>query len=653
MSGVKGTDVKSFLAVFFVFLATASAAERPHPFLLVNREEIAAAKEKAARQPWARTALAHLITAANSALSEPAAAPEKVGQWPHWYSCPKHGARLQAVTPTQHRCPVDGEIFTGDPYDAVVVGREHSRLAAAARDTALAYQFTGDSKYARHAAAILLAYAARYNSYPRHTTTGKDAVGGGKVMAQTLDEAVWLIPMAWAYDLVWDTLTPEERGRIEAGLLLPAAAVIRDHRMPVHNIQCWKNSAVGLVGFVTGNDELVRDGIDNPDRGFRRQIRDGITNDGLWYEGSLGYHAYTMEALWPLAEAARHAGLDLYSERYRSLLTAPLRLALPNGDAPGFNDNAGGSVMSLGRLYELAYARWKTPEFGAVAGAQPRNSREALLYGAEELPRSQPIVPEESTMFADAGFAILRARHAEPAEGPGRVDAVAVRFGRHGGGHGHPDKLGIVLFGAGQLLALDPGSIAYGVPLHREWYRTTVAHNTVVVDGQSQAPADGALEKWEPADAGGATLVANAGGVYPGVRLRRALALRAKGADSILADRFSVSSESEHTYDWLLHVNGEPSSPLKFEPCAPAGNTNGYQHIGKWERAAVPGDWEMAWTSGKARLILKMKGVPGTEVYRGVAPGRNPADRVPLVLVRRRTASTVFDAQLITGPAQH
>jgi hypothetical protein len=61
----------------------------------------------------------------------------------------------------------------------------------------------------------------------------------------------------------------------------------------------------------------------------------------------------------------------------------------------------------------------------------------------------------------------------------------------------------------------------------------------------------------------------------------------------------------------------------------------------------------MAWTSGKARLILKMKGAPGTEVYRGVAPGRNPADRVPLVLVRRRTASTVFDAQLITGPAPH
>ena len=124
---------------------------------------------------------------------------------------------------------MDGEIFTGDPYDAVVIGQQHQRIANAARDLGLAYQFTGESKYARQAAAILLDYAGKYASYPRHTTTGKDAVGGGKVLAQTLDESVWLIPLAWGYDLVWDRLAPEERSRIETGVLPPAAHANR-HR---------------------------------------------------------------------------------------------------------------------------------------------------------------------------------------------------------------------------------------------------------------------------------------------------------------------------------------------------------------------------------------------------------------------------------------
>ena len=127
----------------------------------------------------------------------------------------------------------------------------------------------------------------------------------------------------------------------------------------------------------------MRDAIDNPDRGFRAQIAKGVTDDGLWYEGSLGYHSYTMDALWPLAEAARHAGIDLYTDRMRSLWDAPLALAFPNGDPPGFNDNGGANVDRLGNLYEVGYARWQRPEYGRVAARSPRRNLQALLYGAE------------------------------------------------------------------------------------------------------------------------------------------------------------------------------------------------------------------------------------------------------------------------------
>ena len=73
----------------------------------------------------------------------------------------------------------------------------------------------------------------------------------------------------------------------------------------------------------------MADAIDNPDRGFRAQIAKGVTDDGLWYEGSLGYHAYTMDAVWPLAEAARRAGMDLYRRSYAVVVGCPARAGFP------------------------------------------------------------------------------------------------------------------------------------------------------------------------------------------------------------------------------------------------------------------------------------------------------------------------------------
>ncbi|MCC6862676.1 MAG: heparinase II/III family protein, partial [Bryobacterales bacterium] len=552
----------------------------------------------------------------------------RVGQWPHWYSCKKDGAQLRTDSPTEHRCPVCGAVYRGDPYDAVVVSRFHNQLSSATRALGLAYRFTGRAEFARRAARILSDYADRYRNYPRHDVNGEDNVRGGRIMSQTLDESTWLIPVVWGYALIRDTLTDVERLHIENGLLKPAANAIREHRMAIHNIQCWKNSAVGLVGFATGDAELVRDAIDNPDYGFHAQIAKGVTGDGLWWEGSLGYHAYTMQALWPLAEAARHAGVNLYTDRYRKLYDAPLALALPNGDSPGFNDSAGGNIATYGPLYELAFARWNRPEYGRVAAGTSRESLQALLYGAEKVPDG-PVVPETSALLATAGYAMLRAGGT----------AAAVRFGMHGGGHGHPDKLNLVTYGAGRLFGLDPGSINYGVPLHREWYRSTVAHNTVSVDGRLQANADGRLEEWRP-EGGAPRLAAGAGEAYPGVRLVRRIRVRKNRVE----DRFECESAEEHTYDWVFHAPGTLTTSLKLAPRAGRlGESAGYQHIREVAEGKARGGWWARWENGGSQLTLRVRGTPGTTVYTGYGPGKNPAEAVPLVIVRRRAKATVFE----------
>jgi len=200
--------------------------------------------------------------------------------WYHYYVCPTHGARLTTGKRIgewqwEHICPVDQEILNGDPsrperdFDGAVLSGTHSRYADAVRSNGLLYQVTGQPQYA--ARGILMAYADRYLSYPLHDIHGQAKIGGGRVGPQTLDEAVGLILMAQGADLIWDTLSTGERQALAEKLFLPAARdVILPHRMGVHNIQNWKNSAVGLTGFLLGDSALIRAAIDDPGDTRRR-----------------------------------------------------------------------------------------------------------------------------------------------------------------------------------------------------------------------------------------------------------------------------------------------------------------------------------------------------------------------------------------------
>ncbi|MCX6630570.1 MAG: heparinase II/III family protein [Candidatus Solibacter sp.] len=284
--------------------------------------------------------------------------------------------------------------------------------------------------------------------------------------------------------------------------------------------------------------------------------------------------------------------------------------------------------MSLGRLYELAYARWQRPEYGRVAARSSRRNLQALLYGAASVPEGA-MVPEESRLLRASGFAMLRA--------PGA--AAAMRFGMHGGGHGHPDKLNLVTWGGGRMWGLDPGSINYGVPLHKEWYRSTIAHNTVTVDGALQAEKDGQAGEWKTGG-GATTFTASAASAYPGVTLTRTVTVRGNRIE----DRFECASGAEHTYDWAFHAPGRLTTSLALKPGPERiAATAGYQHVEGVASGRAAGGWWARWEAEGERFTLRVKAAEQTEVFTGAAPGKNPADRVPVLIVRRRGRNATFD----------
>jgi hypothetical protein len=554
-------------------LAAAKAVALPaHPRLLIRGDEIPALKDRIARLEWARGAFDGERKRADDWLARTVTLPPRGSQWWHWYGCKKDGARLQTVSPTEHKCSVCAQVYTGWPYDDVVLDRDHGALANGLRTLGVVYQITGEAQYAAKAREVLLAYAARYTAYPLHNIHGKEAVGGGRVGPQTLDESTWLIPMCQGADLIWATLSDEERQQAEKGLFRPAAEIIRQHRMGIHNIQCWKNSAVGLVGLLLDDPELIADAITS-NHGFREQISRGINADGQWYEGAWGYHFYTVSALLPLLEAGERCGLDLYAfERNgrsaRRLFEGPFDLAMPNLLLPAFNDSGTVNLQGQSRAYEYALARYGDPRFAQVI-APERRGIDALLAGVETLP-TPPGAAHVSRNLPSSGYAILE-------HGAAPQSAwLCLKYGPHGGGHGHDDKLNLLACRKGVVLGIDPGTAAYGVPIQQEWFRATIAHNTLTVDEGNQKPAEGKCLAFgtEPAASLSAVL-AEAGPIYSGVTYRRAVALC--GEDLVLVCDL-VSAEAEHTFDLAWHNAGIWSAP----PVGPSPNLPrkpGYIHL--------------------------------------------------------------------------
>ena len=615
-----------------------------HPRLLFNGEGIEGFKARVARYEWVNALWAKKLGGLDQALEDILELPPRGGGWWHWYASPKTGAPLRTGKQIgkwewEHIDPVTGDVYTGgdpsDPsrdYDACIIMGLHDGWAKKVRDLGLAYQVTGEVRYAQKAREILLAYADRYLKYDLHTTRNEARIGGGRVGPQTLDESVWLIPFSQGADMVWETLSGDDRTALAEKLLLPAARdVILVHEMRVHNIQCWKNSAVGSVGFLLDDTELIAQAIDHPDRGYRKQMADGVMPDGAWWEGAWGYHFYTLSALWGLVEAAQNCGVDLYGDAFRSMFDAPLRFAMPDLRLPAFNDS--GEVRLEGRasIYELAYARYRNPDYAVLLANGNRADDFALWFGEGELP-STAARAWESTNYPGSGYGIL-------AKGKGRDATWAcLKYGPHGGGHGHPDKLNVVVYARGEVLAVDPGTSRYGLSIRSGWYKATPAHNTLVVDETSQEASEGRCVAF--GSLGGVDYaVAGAGAIYEGVDFTRTAALV---DENLLVFVDQVRCDRERTLDVIYHQRGTWAELPEGSAWA-VPDKDGYSYLkdATVREAEVGLRLGIQVKEGWRSAVILAGGEP-TEAVTCTGVGDNLEDRVPEVIFRRRCAETAF-----------
>ena len=189
-------------------------------------------------------------------------------------------------------------------------------------------------------------------------------------------------------DLVWDTLSDADRTAICEKILRPALKdVILPHQLGIHNIQCRHNAAIGLVGFLLDDRELIKKAIDDPKEGFRQQIAKGVDDDGMCAKvrAAITTSPSTACCRWRRRRALRDRSLFAAVQEH-------VRWADESGDA-GFalaefqRQRFCAAEFPRGRL-QLAYARWKDEKYLPLISSSDRRSRTALFYGVDELPRS-------------------------------------------------------------------------------------------------------------------------------------------------------------------------------------------------------------------------------------------------------------------------
>ena len=608
------------------------------------------------------SAIGRLRRETDNFLCTPMSIPDRSAGFYHNYFCPEHAVELvfDPNLPTQHRCPRDDHFFTGEPFDSAWLWFINNKLSTMAFSLAIRWCIDKQDRLLYRIVEILTGYATQYRRYIPDEIR---SFGNGKATFQSLDEAVWLIPLVQAYDLVQDALSDLTRYEIEHNLLQPAATHIRSQKYnQIHNIENWHNAAIAAVGICTDEEDLITHAIDDTN-GFHDQLTHGVLNDGLWWEGSSSYHYYALAPLITLAHMCDGQGMNLWkNERLEKMFRTPVDLVFPDFRLPAGNDcwffssltsDVCHGVPAAVGFYERAHSWYDDPAFGWVLSENykqsPRDSLESLLYGRNVI---TPVDPPQlkSINCKPSGFAMLRSQ-----ESLENQDCLLLKYGPHGGGHGHPDKLSTSIYASGEDISVDLGTPGYGIELHETWYRQTLSHNTVMVDGLSQPPAHGELIHFGTSSNADFEIVDAKvdfdNSTYEGVSLRRII-LWCQG---YFIDFVQVKCDRDRQIDLIHRTKAKKIASdglkLRNNPTAIA-EERGYQHISDAMSYQAGANVQLRWKSLQRSTAIHLPIESESEIILGFVPHNPSSEKNMLMIRRRRAQETAFLSVFELSPSR-
>lgn len=435
--------------------------------------------------------------------------------------CPRDGAvlRFDPWSPDRHQCPRCGEWQAGARHHRHWARGQHLWLSERAAELAMISVITDDDGAAARSSALLEGYEDLYFELPNRD----NVLGPTHLFFSTYLESMWITSyLAAAFLLRRGDRLPAERIEGIDRVAEEAAGVIGEFDEGLSNRQTWHAAALTAIAAWFGDEDLARSAIESR-TGLVGHLTDGFGGDGLWWEGE-NYHLFALRGLMLGMHWARALGVDLLEhaelhDPFREALRAPSRTALPDLTYPARRDARYGVSLAQPAFLELweigrawlpddELTRWLAALYAAPspsaehsdawlhdAGrpAPARRTRGDLSWWAMA-GMGTPLPPEPragrpaSGLLADQGLGVLRNG------GPDRY--ASLECGPVVGGHGHPDRLHLTLHAGGVHWLPDQGTGSYVRP-DLAWYRSDLAHNAPLLDGDNAGGRDAWCEAFD------------------------------------------------------------------------------------------------------------------------------------------------------------
>ena len=405
---------------------------------------------------------------------------------------------------------------------------------------------------------------------------GGSAMSRGDIGAHHL-----LRGLNWCYDACRDSMTPHERQILQNTIVERAGQFYRalnPFRSGEANNHAWLR-AFGLAesGIVLSGDcDQAAQWAE-----YVRQLYLGRFLCCLGYQGEnnegVAYWGYGLMFIIDYADMMKAVcGIDLYQHPWLNQTARfPMYCAPPNAWAVSFADSGMPNHGTRGpaqttHVRDLAlrtrdpYALWYAGQRDQVDGITPQ----------------APLDLPQSIHYRHVGLVIFNTSLVDGRDGV----TVAMHSGRYFAGHQHPDQNSFVINAYGEKLAIDGGYYDwYGSPHFKAYSMTTLAHNTLLVDGKGQAActagADGRVAAYFDSPGYGYTVGdASDPDVYGGLITkfdRRILFIKPR---FVLIHDLVASPNDSAKYDWLLHA----IAPIETDPESGAFSV-------RCERAALRG----------------------------------------------------------------
>ena len=537
------------------------------------------------------------------------------------------------------------------------------------------------------------------------------------IIFEMKSDYIYVEDAAIAYDLFYNALNDAERQIYENGIfriwMERLFACIRGRS----SNQGGTNHVAVILGCLLKDQDYIETGLYREGYGLWFNWLNALNDDGSMWNQPTRYYAQFIMYLYRMCEVLYNSGFDIYEMEISGERTSEFMDTTTNwrdatdGDEVTVTNLNVHKIMAqymyyfqyMNRLLDIgdtqAYMKYSptSTEFVKVCEILWKRYHDeraawvlSQVYGTGE--RTKGYFPEfylmfntepnlgnptfeigtgyfakkgynrlGSSVFGDYGQVIFRGDDATKM-------CTGLYWQRFVESHMHNDMFNFSLFSKGDNIIFDPGTYNYGTEGQIGYARSSIAHNSLIIDETARWPGSGEPGKGEWSDdilVNGKMTRGFLDNVAIGADAKairaysdRAYSTDRNGIDSVLTrtlwqlddyaiDIFKATSDGNiHTYDYPLNIAGELeecsrtlSEPVNPDEPLKSGATS-YQYIRNLHRSGAGDDtWYTIYNvlDGTAKLRITMLGAENTELIKATAPDRSMVYNQEKLIVRRKT----------------